>query len=119
MPLIPVNALVPIFRESGFVTIERPVTPTVNEFGEVVLGTPTLIEAVIAAHQATRKQIERAGLDYTLDWRTFYSETELRVADSPELSDVILYQNERWELHARSDFETLGGLYIAFGRRTG
>lgn len=117
MKRIPVHMLIPVLREPGTLTVERYASaPTVNAYGEVSRGTATPIEMVMVVHQASREQLERAGLDYGPDWRAFYSRQELRTT-TPGPADVVLYQGERWELHDSADYDELGGMHMALGRR--
>lgn len=88
-----------------------------NEFGEAVIAAPVVTTQQIMVHQATRKQIERANLDHVTDWHAFYSNEELRVADATGPSFVIQYAGERWELMKLANYDELGGLWIALGKR--
>lgn len=100
------------------VTIERYTTaPTVDAYGDPQVPAPTLIAATVIAHPATRKQLERAGLDHTQDWRAFYAEVELRTASTGGPPDVIQHEGERWTLIDLAAYGTLGGLWIALGHR--
>ena len=118
MNKIPVHGLIPLLQESTELILERfaDADPVPNVFGEAVSAAPTLISTAMVAHQATRQQLERAGLDYGPDWRAFYSQSELRTT-TPGPADVVQYQSERWELHNSADYAFLGGVHIALGRR--
>lgn len=117
MTKIPVHMLIPILREEDELVVERfaDTDPVPNAFGEGVSAAPTLIPTVMVAHQATRQQLERAGLDYGPDWRAFYSQSELRTT-TPGPPDIVQYQDERWELHNAGDYAYLGGMFLALGR---
>ena len=113
---IPVHMLVPLLREASPLGVERYAgPPTVNAFGEAV-SSFTVLSLVMVVHQATRQQLERAGLDYAFDWRAFYCQSELRTS-TPGPADVVRYQSERWKLHNSADYDFLGGVHMALGRR--
>lgn len=95
------------------ITIERYGAPVVNALGGVDHGTPTLIETVAIVHQATRRQLERAGLDYGPDYRAVYARTELRTANTAHRPDIVVYDSRRWEVVDLADYSALSGLYLA------
>lgn len=107
-----------IGTESSAITIERYSAPTINALGEPDHGTPTSIsEPAVVSHQATRRQIERAGLDFGPDYRVFYTRTELQCADGATAPDVIVYDGARWQVVNVADYSALGGLYLALASR--
>jgi len=100
------------------VTLERQAPHTsIDGYGDPVLPAPTTTVITVAIHQATRKQIERAGLDLTTDWRAVYATQALRVADAAGPGDVIVYGGERWLLQTLADYGTIGGIWIALAKR--
>lgn len=100
------------------VTLERRGTLTsIDAYGDPVIPAAVETTITVAVHPATRKQIERAGLDHATDWRAFYAKVELRVADSAGPGDVIQHAGERWELISLADYGTMGGIWIALGKR--
>ena len=99
------------------ITIERYAAPTIDAFGEPAHGTPTEIEAAAVVHQATRLQLERAGLDYGPDYRAFYTRAEIQCADGATAPDVVVYDGARWTIVDVADYSDLGGLYLALGSR--
>ena len=115
MPLrIPVSGLLEdIGIEPSPITIERYGPPSVNSLGDVVHGTPTSIAASAVVHQATRKQLERAGLDLGLDARAVYTREPVQTADGATAPDVIVYDGQRWTVTHVADYSALGGLYLA------
>jgi len=113
---IPVNMLIPLLREASPLEVEGySGLPTINAFGEAT-SSFTVISLVMVAHQATRQQLERAGLDYGPDWRAFYCQSVLNTS-TPAVADVVRYQSERWKLHNSADYAFLGGVHMALGRR--
>ena len=125
MKRIPVHRLIPLLKvqgddatKPGKVIVERYSTaaPTVNAYGEMQRGTPELLALDMVIHQATREQLERAGIDYGPDWRACYAREELRTA-TPGPADVVRYQGERWELVNSADYDEHGGMHMALGRR--
>ncbi len=116
---IPVAGLVDLLGEETPITIERAGAPVVDDLGDVTHSTPTEISAVAVAHQASREQLERAGLDVSTDARAFYSRTELRTGSATRAPDVVLWDGSRWEIMNVGDYSALGGLYLALGVRQG
>lgn len=114
MPRIPVNLLIPLMKEATDLTVTRSSGVTVNAYGETT-ATTTEVEIPMVVHQATRKQIERAGLDYGHDWRAFYAAEELRTAN-PGPPDVVTYQGQDWMLYEVANYGNHGGVWIALGR---
>jgi hypothetical protein len=113
---IPVDGLLEdLGAEFEALVIERYAAPTVDALGDVAHGPPTEIETTAIVHQATRKQIERAGLDYGPDYRAFYARTELRTANTAHRPDVVVYAGQRWEIVDLADYAALAGLYLALG----
>ena len=99
-------------------TVERFATASgFDALGSPIVATPTLLSRTIVVHQATRKQVEKAGLDHGVDWHAFYDTEELRTADSGGQADVVQYQGERWLLSTLADYNTMGGMYMALGKR--
>jgi len=105
-----------IGTESAPITIERAGASTIDALGEPSY-TVTEIEAEAVVHQATRRQLERAGLDYGPDYRAFYTRTEIQCADGATAPDVIVYDGARWTIVDVADYSALGGLYLALGSR--
>jgi hypothetical protein len=103
--------------EADPIMIERFGAPTINALGEPDHGTPTEIAASAVVHQATRRQLERAGLDLGPDYRAFYTRTELQSADGATAPDVVVYDGARWTIVNVADYSALGGLYLALGSR--
>jgi hypothetical protein len=115
---IDVRGLIPLLGQGATYTLERFTTASsINAVGRPVVPTPTSLPRTMVVHQATRKQVERAGLDHTVDWRAFYDTEELRVAGAGGQGDVVQYQGERWELHNLADYQAMGGMYMALGKR--
>lgn len=112
---IPVDGLVDILGEPTPITILRYGAPVINVLGDVTHGAPTPIEAAAVVHQATRRQLERAGLDMHTDARAFYSRTELRTATADRAPDVVQWDGRSWEIVNIADYAALGGLYLALG----
>jgi hypothetical protein len=107
-----------IGAEPSPITIERAGSaPTIDALGEPVHAAPTEIEATAVVHQATRRQLERAGLDYGPDYRAFYTRTEIQSADGATVPDVVVYDGARWTIVDVADYSALGGLYLALGSR--
>lgn len=113
--IIPVADLVPLFGGTPL-TVERATASTPNMYGEAV-ETRSNVSITIAVHQATRKQLERAGLDHGHDWRAFYANVPLRCGPDDIAPDIVQYQGQRWELHNAADYQDLGGISMALGRR--
>ena len=117
MPLrIPIDGILEdIGAEPEVIVIERYSAPSVDALGDVDHGTPAEIETTAVVHQATRKQLERAGLDYGPDYRAFYARTELRTANTAHRPDVVVYAGQRWEIVDLADYADMGGLFLALG----
>lgn len=99
------------------ITIERYGAPVVDALGDVDHGTPTLIETIAIVHQATRRMLERASLDYGPDYRAVYTRTELRTANNAHRPDVVVYDGRRWEVIDLADYSELSGLYLGLVSR--
>lgn len=117
--MIDVSALVtlPGFESASYV-VERYPAPTGTDYrGRPVTEDPELIDVVMVTHQATRRQLRRADLDASDDWRAWYSNVEIRSAGQGARPDVVRRDGERWELQNVADYGTLGGIYIALAKR--
>lgn len=112
--IIPVAPLVGMFGATPL-TVERATASTPNMYGETIV-TRSNVSIPIAVHQANRKTLERLGLDYGHDWRAFYANEPLQTVD-PDSADIVQYGGARWELHDAADYGTLGGIYMALGKR--
>lgn len=99
-------------------TVERYSGKTsINGQGRPVVAAATEITIKMVGHQASPKEIERSGLDHGFDYRVFAAKQALRVADSAGQGDVVQWEGERFELLTLEDYGTLGGVWIAVGRR--
>lgn len=116
---IPLQILLTTLGEAEPIVIERAGAPTVNDLGDVTHGAPTEIEAVAVVHQATREQLERAGLDVSTDARAFYTAAEIRTVSGDRAPDVVRWAGLRWEIVNIGDYSALGGLFLALGLRQG
>ncbi len=114
---LPVHQLLDAFQADDLPVERRTTATSTNVYGEPQVAAPVTTSQRIMVHQATRKQVERAGLDHLTDWRAFYSDSELRVADSTGPGHVVQYQGERWELMDLADYNQLGGMWLALGKR--
>lgn len=116
--MIPVASLcsLPGFEPATLV-VERYAAPGVGYRGNPVEATPTLLELQMVTHQATRRQLRRAALDAADDWRAFYCNSELRTAGSGTRPDVVRFGSQRFELQNVADYNTIGGIWLALGKR--
>lgn len=117
MPQIPGSLLLSAVPTTT-VTLERYAEPTsVNAYGEPQVAAPSSSSVEMVVHQATRKQLDRAGLDHALDWHAFVSPVELRTVHNGRPDVIETPDGERWELHDVGHYETIAGVWLALGRR--
>lgn len=115
---IPVNRLIPILRHPVDVVIERrDAQPAINDLGEAIPATAVNTPTGMVTHPATRDQLERAGIDRGHGWQAFYSPTELRTVEGDLPADRLLHDGSLWELHDAGNYATLGGMFLALGKR--
>ena len=118
--MIPVGMLVrlPGF-EGATLTVERLSQPTTPDYrGRPTVAAATEVPIYLVSHPSSRQTIQRAQLDESRSWRSFYSESALYGAtDNSAGADVIQHGGERWEVQTVGDYGTLGGIWLALAQR--
>ena len=109
--MIPVKLLLHVLGVPESIVIERSGVSLTDELGNVTRSTALSPAEAAVVHPASRKQLERAGVDVTTDARAVYTAVPMAIGD------VVRWRAERWEVVNLGDYGELGGLYLALASR--